>query len=133
MTQYLIFIIVLLLLEGLHDAFEIEARKLSNVSYDRWWHRIDVVVWFWVIGAILWFWGIPFFWTGAICMALFFSMRAFLFNLALNIVRELLGADIPVFHLGKTGIEGWFVKHKVSWAYWLLALVLTIVLILIII
>ena len=130
MTQYLIFIIVLLLLEGLHDGFEIEARKMTNVSYDRWWHRMDVIVWMWVIAGLLWFWVVPF-WTAVVMFCLFFAMRAFLFNLALNIVRELLGADIPLFHLGKTGIEGWFVKHKVSWSYWLSALVLTIILIVI--
>ena len=131
MTQYIIFAAIFLILESIHDAFVIEGRKKFNIEYDKWWHKVDVLVKSWMVIGILYFWGVPAIWAGVLYFCLFFCARAWLFNLSLNVVRYLLGAEIALFHLGKTGIEGWFVKHKVSWLYWLSALVLTIILIVI--
>ena len=130
MTQFIIFTAVFLIFESIHDALVIEGRKKFNVSYDKWWHKVDVLVKSWMLIGIFYFWGVPFL-TGVLYFCLFFCARAWLFNLSLNLVRYLLGAEIPVFHLGKSGIEGWFTKRKIGWLYWLSAVVLTIILIVI--
>ena len=130
MTQYIIFASLFLILHGLHDAFVIEGRKVINSGFDRWWHGVQVVKEMLMVFFIIWIWALPL-WIGVQYFLLYFAMRAWVFNLSLNCFRIVLGSDIPVFHLGKSGIEGWFVKHKVSWLYWLSALVLTIILIII--
>ena len=130
MTQYLIFAGLFLILHGLHDAFVIEGRKVINSGFDGWWHGVQVIKEMLMILFIILIWGLPL-WIGVQYFVLYFVMRAWLFNLSLNCFRIVLGSDIPLFHLGKSGIEGWFVKHKVSWLYWLSALVLTIILIVI--
>jgi len=120
-----VILIIILIIKALKHAYFIEGRKRVNYFYDRMWHIVDVVLSSTVIISLGFIYcaaweEIVFLWF------MFHALQSVVFNLSLNLFRNLMGADIGLFHLGTAGIEGWFTKRKIGYLYWIFAVILNI-------
>ena len=127
--QFTIFLAIYFMADALHDKYVIEGRKVIDYQKDRIWHLIDSLIKGGVGAYVLYLMGLRNIFTFALFITYLMFFRALWFNFWLNVFR----INIGIWHLGKAGIEGWFVKRNLGYLYWILAFVGTVVLYLILI
>lgn len=130
---YLIFLLIYYNLDAFHDADVIHGRgNVTNKKRENRWHITDTIIKSLVSFAVFLMLFIiyndfvftRFLYSITIAMLFSATLRAWYFNLFLNLYRP----NVKLLHLGEMGVEGWFKNKKLGLFYWLLCFGLSILL-----